>query len=71
LNEVEKLRYRDVKLRLVWSCKWRQVIEIEGERERERERERESCCAVWRRTGRGKESYNVGVPTAVLNISKE
>ena len=29
LNEVEKLRYRDVKLRLVWSCEWRRVIEIE------------------------------------------
>ena len=34
------------------------------ERERARARERERCCAVWRRTGRRKESYNVGVPTS-------
>ena len=27
------------------------------------EKERECCRAVWRRTGRRKESYNVGVPT--------
>jgi len=39
-----------------------------GYRERrigERERERVYCCAVWWRTGRRKESYNVGVPTGV------
>jgi len=36
-----------------------------GYRERERERER-CCCAVWQRTGRRKESYNVGVPTQVM-----
>ena len=37
-----------------------------GYRERrlgERERECVCCCAVWRRTGWRKESYNVCVPT--------
>jgi len=32
----------------------------------EREREREHCCDVWRRTGRRKESYNVGVSTGLF-----
>ena len=58
LNEVEKMRCRDGKLRLVWSYEWRWVIEIVGERERERV----CCCAVWQRTGWRKESYSVGVP---------
>ena len=37
-----------------------------GRREREREREeKEHRCAVWWRTGKRKESYNVDVPTDV------
>ena len=40
-----------------------------GYREREGlEKERECCRAVWRRTGWRKESYNVGVPTILLNV---
>jgi len=30
------------------------------------ERERVCCCAVWRRNGWRKESYNVGVPTVLF-----
>ena len=47
------------------SCTWFVAVSGDGlPRENNwREGERVCCCAVWRRTGRRKESYNVGVPT--------
>jgi len=58
------------------SCTWFGAVSGDwGYRERRiGERVCVCYCAVWRRTGRRKESYNVGVPTKVnqliLNYNK-
>ena len=55
------------------SCTWFGAVSVDSGYRESRIGERERVCvcvccrAVWRRTGRRMESYNVGVPTTALN----